>query len=475
MPLLENLAQGFANATGATGAANDIQQAKNRRQNLSDKALEDTVQAHADVMKGLQAKLGQNPSDTKLQQALASERQQLFELLHPANNPDHLGRVQKLFRHVFRQGEPQQPANNLPSVEMMTAAAPAGQPDKFQEFKKLYREATGADPSSEQSELWAKKQGGIAEPVDKPTKYQGSLTETTDDAGKKHYWRVPEEEGGKPEEVDFGGQKVTPKGNSAPKVGSFGDFMVAAYGPHPTAQQYQDGRKKWAQANAGTTVGEHVILVPQPDNTVKAFTVTTTSHKDFGGGSPSTPSATKPPGEQKKDLQNMTKKGGAGISEKGKTVGGKRTTEQNKASNDFVEATKLDSIANQVQKQSEDAKKNGTPPDAFNQKRLAVALERASAGRFTTQALDYIKNVGWGASIEEWANKPTTGALPEELMRQLVDGAHENLKAAKDARDAAFPKNEDSGTGKTPAVGTIEDGYKFKGGNPSDKSSWEKQ
>lgn len=106
MPLLENLAQGFANATGATGAANDIQQAKNRRQNLSDKALEDTVQAHADVMKGLQAKLGQNPSDTKLQQALASERQQLFELLHPANNPDHLGRVQKLFRHVFRQGNP---------------------------------------------------------------------------------------------------------------------------------------------------------------------------------------------------------------------------------------------------------------------------------------------------------------------------------------------------------------------------------
>ena len=106
-----------------------------------------------------------------------------------------------------------------------------------------------------------------------------------------------------------------------------------------------------------------------------------------------------------------------------------RTPAIAKAQNDVVDATKLDSIASQVEKK---------PNDAFNQKRLAVALERASAGRFTVQALDYIKQIGWGASIDEWAAKPTTGALPPQLVRQLVDGAHENLKAAKDSLQAAI-------------------------------------
>jgi len=75
------------------------------------------------------------------------------------------------------------------------------------------------------------------------------------------------------------------------------------------------------------------------------------------------------------------------------------------------------------------------PNDAINQKRLAVALERTSAGRFTVQALDYIIKAGWGNTIQQWANNPTTGALPKDVMRQLIDGANENLKAAKDAVD----------------------------------------
>src|SRR6185437_5078408 len=52
----------------------------------------------------------------------------------------------------------------------------------------------------------------------KPTKFQPQLTETTDAQGKKHYYRVPLEAGGKPEEVDFGGQTVTPKGSVRPKT-----------------------------------------------------------------------------------------------------------------------------------------------------------------------------------------------------------------------------------------------------------------
>jgi hypothetical protein len=114
----------------------------------------------------------------------------------------------------------------------------------------------------------------------------------------------------------------------------------------------------------------------------------------------------------------------------------KGTPASNKARTDYVEASKLSSIADQVAQH---------PNDAINQKRLAVALERASAGRFTTQALDYIIKSGWGNTIEQWANNPTTGALPADVMRQLVDGAHQNLTAARQAI------TDIDSLGKTPA------------------------
>src|SRR5208282_6067621 len=133
-------------------SANAIEQNKQRRQNLSDQELEDTVQAHMDVMKGIQAKLGANPNDPELTNQLSSERDQLFHLLHPSNNPDALGRVKKLFRHVFRQQEPEyqksgqpQAQNNLPSVAAMTAAAPAPAADKWKNSGQPYQ-----DPTSKQ-------------------------------------------------------------------------------------------------------------------------------------------------------------------------------------------------------------------------------------------------------------------------------------------------------------------------------------
>jgi hypothetical protein len=106
----------------------------------------------------------------------------------------------------------------------------------------------------------------------------------------------------------------------------------------------------------------------------------------------------------------------------------KLTAAQNQAQKSFVTAKSLASIADQVAQK---------PNDAVNQKRLAVALERVSAGRFTTQALDYIVKAGWGNTLQQWANNPSTGALPPDIMRQLVDGAHENLKAAQDELDSA--------------------------------------
>jgi hypothetical protein len=118
----------------------------------------------------------------------------------------------------------------------------------------------------------------------------------------------------------------------------------------------------------------------------------------------------------------------------------------NKARNDYVEAVKIASIADQVATK---------PNDAINQKRLAVALERASAGRFTVQALDYIIKAGWGNTLQQWANSPTTGALPSDVLRQLVDGAHENLKAAQDAVKALTSTPEQGSGGKDDPLGVL--------------------
>ena len=104
----------------------------------------------------------------------------------------------------------------------------------------------------------------------------------------------------------------------------------------------------------------------------------------------------------------------------------------NKANDDMIAATKLDSLANQVA---------AHPDDAVNQKRLVVALERQASGRYTEAARQYIVQAGLGNSIEQWANNATTGALPKDVLRQVVDGAHQNLQASQDALKAAMPKD----------------------------------
>lgn len=81
------------------------------------------------------------------------------------------------------------------------------------------------------------------------------------------------------------------------KVGSFGEFVTSQFGPTPTPEQILKARSQWSQAAAGTTTGTHVIAVPQPDNTIKYYQVTTTSSKNFpgAGSSPAAAPATAPP------------------------------------------------------------------------------------------------------------------------------------------------------------------------------------
>jgi hypothetical protein len=135
-------------------------------------------------------------------------------------------------------------------------------------------------------------------------------------------------------------------------------------------------------------------------------------------------------------------KAGAGVVAKGDPIGGHDTPAVSSAKKDIVVAAKLLETAKEVTK---------NPTDAVNQKRLAVTLERISAGRFTTQALDYIIKAGWGNTVEQWVNSPTTGALPRDVVRQLVDGAQENYNGALAGLSEAKKLNEsDTATPDTP-------------------------
>ncbi len=62
----------------------------------------------------------------------------------------------------------------------------------------------------------------------------------------------------------------------------------------------------------------------------------------------------------------------------------------------------------------------------------------------------------------------------ENAWRQALDsadqaGVREKVKIPDDLK----PKF--GGAANAPAVGTVEGGYKFKGGNPADQKNWEKQ
>jgi hypothetical protein len=212
--------------------------------------------------------------------------------------------------------------------------------------------------------------------------------------------------------------------------------VVKVFGPHGSAritnhqaiQTDADGTPHIVNLTSVSTPGGGSVQVDAPEG-------------DAGGDEQASPAPSKQPAPRKS--------GGAAphAANGDRTLPfTKGTPAFNKVQGEYAEAVKLDSIAQQVAQ---------NPNDAINQKRLAVALERVSAGRFTTQALDYIIKAGWGNTLEQWANNPSTGALPADVMRQLVDGAHQNLKASKDAVDAIRKPNAGAPAPSTPTSGGV--------------------
>lgn len=123
-----------------------------------------------------------------------------------------------------------------------------------------------------------------AKPVgDKPDKWT-PVAKSEFESDGRYYRMYFDPENGEQKQVAMPEDYKPQPGFGALKVGSLGEFLVAAYGPTPTPQQEIQGRRQWAAANAGTTVGSRMIMVPQPDGTVRAMQVQTTSSKQFGAG-----------------------------------------------------------------------------------------------------------------------------------------------------------------------------------------------
>lgn len=216
--------------------------------------------------------------------------------------------------------------------------------------------------------------------------------------------------------------------------------VIKDYGPqsgakvtHRQTLQAEDDGQMHIVTLTSVTTPEGAQIDVQPEETGE-----TEGTPSGGGGSAAPPSSA--PKTPAKKVGSILPKTGAKPAGAGPVVPGLSTLAQNKLRNqaqakadkDVVDAQKLSTLADLVA---------ANPNDAINQKRLAVALERASAGRFTTQALDYVIKAGWGNTLEQWANNTTTGALPPDVLRQLVDGAHQNFIAAQKAQDMAYGRN----------------------------------
>ena len=118
-----------------------------------------------------------------------------------------------------------------------------------------------------------------------------------------------------------------------------------------------------------------------------------------------------------------------------------------KAQNDYREAVKLDETAKQIEA-------DPSPSKAVKQHRFAIVLEKMAAGRFTEQALQYALSAGAANSFEQMIKKLTNGEMADDVFRQLLESAHENLRASKTALDSL---KVNPGAGPAPKAGTGDD------------------
>jgi len=457
MAFFENLVEGLSNAAGSQ-VGQRIEGLKADRKATAHEELHANTQSILDDVSKLQERRAAlpvgSPEIADIDKQLAAHQQAFTDLYHPVKNPDNFQKLGGFLKqHITGKAPRPAPQSNAVTPERMAqlraGAAGTASPDPYltpDELKKKARIVAGLDPRAgvekPESENWVPTNVKLADGREVTLQRNSKDGRWTDLTGKD----VPPE--------------VLSTATIAPKAATGSNSKFS--------QEAGVFEKKWGKKIADWTPEELSYFNQKMayDSQHSGSSTTTRLEKDENGvihpvEITSTRSPMRPPVDPHEAKVAPTTPGAA--KQRAATVAPPRssvregaplsfkgsTPSVTKARNDVTEATKLSSVADQVSQK---------PHDAVNQKRLAVALERASAGRFTTQALDYIIKAGWGNTLQQWANNPSTGELPADIVRQLVDGAHENLKGAQDALKAA------EGGDTTPVSGSKEIHYKIVNG-----------
>jgi hypothetical protein len=437
MGIAENLVQGFANAAGATDASQAIENKKSDRRATAHEELEANTHSILDDVKKLQQRRAaldpKSPTYAKdvaeIDSNLHQARQAFTDLYHPEKNPGALAK----FGGFLKSHSAKQQADR--AMDYGTPNVPTTPGDAKKRFDMAGLDAAAAGPGQTPENPYLTRQrqsteaGGTPDEVrratfgtEKAEPESWKLVDVTMPDGSVKTVQHNEKNrefadlAGKPIPSDqLAGAKLNPKTSAHPVrawVSRNGKPTSVLLDPATNkvipGSENPDIQPPPSMAGRITTGYYHFV---DENGNVHQVQETRTSTPMGGANVPKTP------GEAK------TK---AAATSPDNVIGHKETAVQAKAHRDYIDAVGLAKKADEVAK---------NPNDAVNQKRLAVALERVAAGRFTTQALDYIVKAGWGNTIEGWANSSTTGALPKDVMRQLIDGAHQEMDAKKTAWD----------------------------------------
>lgn len=154
-----------------------------------------------------------------------------------------------------------------------------------------------------------------------------------------------------------------------------------------------------------------------------------------GGGAATPPPASKPATGASNPAPGASKPGAPASNPpktpgeaKDRILGNKGTPALTDARKEYDKAQGLMDLANQALKD----------PQPGTDKNLAVRLSREASSRFSIAEMDtLVKNYGIANSWEQWLNNQTSGKLPDEIRKQLVNIARANLQGAKGTFDAA--------------------------------------
>jgi hypothetical protein len=343
---------------------------------------------------------------------------------------------------------PEQTATTKANAE--AAGTLASMQATLKNLKTLFPDASPEQMKTWQTELAQGMTGGksVAE------KYFSQPMTTKDSDGKEHYWRVPMDPNLQPEEIDFNGQTVVPKNTQKPSSAMEAQAIRARYGmdlEKLSPEKASEAIAWYRQQNTPETTSTGQTLVYDQNNQPHVFTHTGTSHKNFPGakGAPSapppSPSVTTPPNgsstpktteDIKKEAAKLNPRASSGSAPNtsrspiGPALDFKKMTPEVAAANKkYNDAVALEDFADKVQKH---------PNNAQEQRDFAIMMERTMSGRFQTAAYDLeVKNSGIAQTFQQWMNDISTGALPQKIVDNLVQSAHDYKNAvAKEVEEA---------------------------------------